>query len=229
MALSYEVASQELIAAFTYGQLRSFAATARFLEHAPDTTIADTIAQLAADEYAAYRALRMHLQNLTSSAAEVLERQKPGFDAFFDQAPLDDWVGSCAFFALGVPLAGDFARLLAPLLDDATARVITDTFGERHRLEDLAAQSLTTQLEDHSVRTQARHLAAELLGHALTGFQQVAADTDALDVLLARSADHAPADAVRTSPRVTQIAMMVVDGHRRRVVALGLEDVEEVG
>ncbi len=216
------LATVELLGALAYGQLRSFEAAARVIGLAPDARTADAIARAAAAEFDRYERLRDHLGTRTELATAVMDRQKPSFDRYFDRAPLDDWLGACVFFALGVPMATDFVADIAPALDEDTARVLVEAMDKRD-LELLASAALTGQLVDDTARARARHLTADLLGRALTTYQGVAGDTDALRVLLA-------ADAAGSSgeQRVKRLAMAVLGAHRRRAVALGLDDVDEL-
>jgi hypothetical protein len=103
-----ELATVELLGALAYGQLRSFEAVARLIRLAPDARTADELATAALREYEQYVALRDHLGELT----ELPTASTPTSTVL----PLDDWFGACVFFALGVPLAGDFIRAVAPSL-----------------------------------------------------------------------------------------------------------------
>lgn len=219
-----ELATVELLGALAYGQLRSFAASARLIELAPDARTADAVAEVARHEHTAYTHLRDHLAERTELPTAVMDRQKPSFDAYFDRAPLADWFGASVFFALGLPMAADFARAIAPTLDTAAARVVTDALTSRGGFEQAALEQLAGQLVDDEARARARALTADLLGRALTSYQGVAGDTDALRVLLAADARAAE---VSAEQRVKQLAMEILSGHRRRAVELGLEDLDE--
>ena len=224
MSEELDLATVELLGALAYGQLRSFEATARTIRHAPDVRIADQMAEFAVEEHARYVRLRDHLATRTELPAAVMERQRPHFDAYFDRAPLDDWFGACVFFALGLPIATDFVRAVAPALDDETAEVVTSAL-ERERSVRVTVDALAAQLTDDEARVRARGLTADLLGRALTGFQGVVSETDALKVLLAADTGEDESG----EQRVKRLALTVMDGHRRRAVELGLEDLDDVG
>jgi hypothetical protein len=219
-----ELATVELLGALAYGQLRSFEAVARLIRLAPDARTADDLATLAVQEHGEYVALRDHLAELTELPTAVMDRQKPHFDAYFDRAPLDDWFGASVFFALGVPLAADFMRAVAPALSGRTADVVTRVLSDRGEVERTAIAELKGQLDSDEARERARHLTADLLGRALTGFQGVVSDTDALKVLLA--ADRREGET--GEQRVKRLAISVLEGHRRRAVELELEDLDDV-
>lgn len=219
----HALATVELLGALAYGQLRSLAATATTIPLAPDTAMADRLALWAATENDRYRRLRAQLDQRTELADAVMERQRPYFDGYFDRAPLDDWFGGCVFFALGLPLASDFVRAVAPTLDPEAASAVTEAF-ERENIEAEAVDHLKELLTDEDARERARALTADLLGRALTGYQGVMANTDALKVLL--DADRREGET--GEQRVKRLALDMLQGHRRRVLELGLEDIDDV-
>lgn len=224
MSEELELATVELLGALAYGQLRSFEAVSRLIRLAPDARTADELAELAVREHADYVALRDHLAELTELPTAVMDRQKPHFDAYFDKAPLHDWFGASVFFALGVPLAADFIRAVAPALTGRTADVVARVLGDRRDVEQVAIRELKPQLDSDEARERARRLTADLLGRALTGFQGVVTDTDALKILLAADA----AEGETGEQRVKRLAVSVMEGHRRRAVQLALEDLDDV-
>ena len=224
MSEELELATVELLGALAYGQLRSFEAVARLIRLAPDARTADELGVAAIHEHARYVGLRDHLAELTELPTAVMDRQKPHFDAYFDRAPLDDWFGACVFFALGVPLAGDFIRAVAPSLRGETADVVLHALGDRSEVEQMAMRELAGLLDGEEARERARRLTADLLGRALTGFQGVVTDTDALKVLLAADVPEGGSG----EQHVKRLAISVMERHRRRVVELGLEDLVDV-
>lgn len=225
MAGDLELATVEVLGALAYGQLRAFEAAARAVRHAPDTVTADELAEFAVREHRAYVALRDHLDARTDLAHAVMDRQKPHFDDYFDRTPLDDWFGAGVFFAVGLPIAADFGRALAPTLAPETAVVVVGALADRAPFEAFAVAQLRELLVDDDGRERARHVAADVLGRALTAFQGIIADTDALKVLLEH---HASEEGVSGETRVKELAIAVLAGHRRRLVSLGLEDLDEL-
>ena len=224
-ASALELATVEVLGALAYGQLRSFESAARAVRHAPDAGAADRLAELSVGEHRAYTALRDHLASRTELAAAVMDRQKPHFDAYFDRVPLDDWFGAGVFFAVGLPMAADFGRALAPVLSRETAAVVVGALADRAPFERFAVEHLSDRLTDDDARGRAKHIAADVLGRALTVFQGVIADTDALKVLLEHDARQ---EGVSGEARVKQLAITVLGEHRRRMVGLGLEDIDDL-
>ncbi|MDX1657606.1 MAG: ferritin-like fold-containing protein [Nitriliruptorales bacterium] len=218
------LATVELLGALAYGQLRAFETTVRAVTCAPDARRMDRVAEFSIHEHASYRVLRDHLVSLTDLGGAVMDRQKPLFDAFFDHAPIDDWVGACTFFAVGLPMAADFARELAPALEPETAMIVVGALADRGPFEEFAREELREHLAAEDEREQIKHAVGELLGRALTGFQAGIGDTDALGVLL-QEAEDAPDTS--GDELVKRMAMKVLENHRRRMHELGLEDLVE--
>lgn len=214
-----ELATVELLGALTYGQLRAFETTARAVRVAPDARTMDRVADHAVREHAAYQLLRDHLIELTDLGAAVMDRQKPLFDAFFDGVPLDDWHAAATFFAVGLPMAADFVRGIAPALAPDTALVVVGALVDRGDFEQFARDQVLELIGDEADRDRTKGLVGELMGRALTGFQGALSATDALEVLLSERGDV-------SGDLVKQLAMTVIENHRRRMHALGLEDLD---
>lgn len=224
MAEDRELAIVELLGALTYGQLRAFEMTAHAVRFAPDARTADRLADLAVHEQAAYGLLRDALIARTDLPEAVIDRQKPRFDAYFDGVAMEDWLGAVVFFAVGLPIAADFIREISPTLDRATAAVLVEALAERGTFEQFALEQVRDCIRDSDgENARARHVAADVLGRALTGFQGALADTDALKVLFREAAEQQRESAEAV---VKRVAITVMSGHRRRMHALGLEDLE---
>jgi hypothetical protein len=217
-------ATAELLGALAYGQLRAIEAAARLIAVAPDAGTADGAAVAVGHELDAYRALLADLEARTGAPAELMDGMKPHFDAYFDRAPLGDWFGASVFFALGLPIAADFAQAIAPVLDAPTAALVAEAIGGRDEMEAAAVEQLKAQLVDDEAVNRARRLSGDLLGRALTSYQEAMGETDALKVLFAGAAAN---EGTTAESQVKRLAMEVLTGHRRRTVALGLEDLDE--
>lgn len=215
------LATVELLGVLAYGQLRSFGAMSAAVRFAPDARAADRIAGFARREHDAYQVLHDHLATLTDLPTAAMDRQKGLFDRFFGRAPLDDWFGASVFFAFGIPLARDFMRTVVPMLDPDSGDVVLRTLQDRAEVEAAAIGLLRSELTSDVARERARAIVADLLGQALTSFQQAAGDSDALSILLGTEDDE-------SSVEVRRLAMGLLTAHRGRLVELGLEDPEDL-
>ena len=224
------LATVELLGALAYGQLRAVELSARLIGLAPDVETATHAVDGVEQELASYHLLHRHLCRRTELPAAVMHRQRSMFDDYFDTAPTASWFDACVFFAVGAPIATDFARAVAPHLDPDDADAVGDALGDRKSLESEAARRLQTLLVDEPARQRARMLTADLLGRALTSFQHVMRETDALTVLLAdgASADRGPDERQMPDEReVKEFVIELLTAHRRRTAALGIEDIDE--
>lgn len=215
------LATVELLGVLTYAQLRAFETTAAAIRVAPDVRAAHRVAAFAEQEYRAYQLLRGHLADLTDLPEGAIERQRSRVDAFFSTLPISDWWSACTFFAAGLPMAADFARAVAPALDEATAAVVVEALAGREDFIDFAIAEATAVMgEDPERMTRARRLAAEITGSAFTTFQGAITDTDALMVLLDHLEHSGSGDVLR------ETAVSLLEQHRRRMHALGLDTPE---
>jgi len=218
-----DLAVVELLGALAYGQLRAFVAAASAVPLASDVECAQELAGHAAREHERWLLLRARLDDLTDLPSSVLERQRPTFDAFFAARP-DDWLNATVALAVGLPMAADFARAVAPTVDAETGRLLVETLADRDAFEAFAMTELRAQLDaGPKAHETARRAVAELVGRALTGFQGALGETDALRVLFDEHAQHQG-----TTPEsvVKHLALEVLEAHRRRMLALGLDDLE---
>lgn len=221
MTEARQLAVVELMGALTYAQLRAFETAAGAIRFAPDVRAADRLAGYAVQEYRGYVSLRERLQELTDLAEPPLDRQKRRIDAFFDGLPIEDWWSACTFFAIGLPMAADFARAVAPALDDDTAGVVVEALAERGAFEAFASDEVLAVLEkDPDRRDGTRRLAAEITGSAFTEFQGAVTATDALEVVLKQLEDSGEGDVLRHT------AVSLLEQHRRRMHAIGVDTPE---
>lgn len=223
MTEDLRLAAAELLGALTYGQLRAHAAAVALVPHAPDLGHTDRVLAFADRERERYRVLRARLDELTDLPGPVLERQKPPFDRFFGGIEITDWLSGVAFLAVGLPMAADFARAVAPSVDDTTGEVIVQALAGRARMEEYALGELRGMLGEEEHHDRARRLVADVVGLALTQFTAALQSTDALRVLFEQHAEE-----VGLTPEgvVKRMAIDVLEAHRRRMHALGLEDLD---
>lgn len=215
------LATVELLGALTYAQLRAFEIAAGAIRHAPDVRAADRVAAFAVTEHQAYRRLRDRLEQLTDLPEPPMDRQRARVDAFFDGLPVDDWLSAATFFAVGLPMAADFARAVAPALDPDTAAAVVEALAERHGFEGYASEQVALEVErGGEPRQRVRRLTAEIAGSALTEFQGAITSTDALLVLLEGLEEDAGDDVLRHT------AVALLEQHRRRMAAIGVDSPE---
>ncbi len=218
-----QLATAELLGALTYGQLRAYTTAVSLVPLAPDLERSEHLLGFADREHERYRRMRARLEELTDLPRPVMERQKPAFDRFFGDLTLDDWLGGVAFLAVGLPISADFARGVATAVDDDTAQVLVDALAGRSNTEAWSRAQLQALLDQPEQHERAKKQVAEVIGLALTEFTSALGSTDALRVLFDRQAEREG----RTGEQVVKrLAMEVLEQHRRRMHALGLDDLD---
>lgn len=217
------LATAELLGALTYGQLRAWTTAVAIIPRAPDLARAEVLVGFSDRERERYGALRARLDELTELPGPVLERQKAAFDRFFDEVTIEDWLSGVAFLAVGLPMAADFARAVAPTVDEATGEVLVTALAGRDRTGRFARDELQALLDDEEQHERARRLVADIVGLALTEFTSALGSTDALRVLFER---HAAASDATAEAVVKRMAIDVLAAHRRSMLDLGLDDLE---
>lgn len=208
-----DLALAQFVAAATYGQLAGYSLTSSMIAMAPDIAVSDELARLADREYDEYVVLRGHLDELTDLSEGLLDRQRPVFDDFFAGAT-DSWDRGCATLAFGWAIANDFLKMLAPRLPAATRDVVDKVVSHQH-VERFAIQQLQAVVITDQDRQRMRGIVSDLLGRALSGYQQAMQDTDALEVLL---------DDEERGVATRELAIDILANHRRRLAALGIDD-----
>jgi hypothetical protein len=214
------LATVELLGAITYAQLRAFDVTASAIRHAPDVRTADRVAEFAAREHRAYLTLRESLDAHTDIPEGAMSSHRARIDEFFSGLRVADWVSACTFFAIGLPIAADFARAVAPALDEEVASAVLSALADRDTFADYAVQQVVAETEAHpEERDRIRRFAAEVTGSAFTAFQGAVTETDALLILLEEFGDG-DGDLLR------ETAVGLLEQHRRRMHALGIDTPE---
>lgn len=218
-----QLATAELLGALTYGQLRAYTTAVGLVPLAPDLERSERLLAFADRERERYRRMRARLEELTDLPRAVMARQKPAFDRFFDDLALDDWLVGVAFLAVGLPMSADFARAVAPVVDEGTAAVLVEVLAGRTATEGWAREQLRPLLDDPEQHERARRLVADVIGLAMTEFTTTLGSTDALRVLFEQHADREG----RTAEQVVKrLAIDVLGSHRQRMLELGLDDLE---
>lgn len=218
-----QLATAELLGALTYGQLRAYTTAVALVPLAPDLERTDRLLAFADRERERYRGMRARLEELTDLPRSVMDRQKHAFDRFFDHLAVDDWLGGVAFLAVGLPLSADFARAVAVTVDQDTGAVLVEALAGRSNTEAYAREQLQVLLDAPEHHERVKKLVAEVIGLALTEFTSALGSTDALRVLFDQ---HAEEQDLTSEQVVKRLAMDVLESHRRRMHALGLDDLE---
>jgi len=205
----------QVLGALAYAQLRVFQLSAAGTAAAPSFALAEAQADFAVEELERYRALRRRIDRITPDTEGSLSRFRAPLDAFFDEAPVDDWLSLQVFQFLGDAIAGDFAGLLAARIDQDSATSVREALGSRSAHDAFALEHVRRAMaEDPSARDRAVKVAGGIVGRALNALRVAMLESDALAVVLGGEED------------VKALVMERLANHRGRLDRLGLEPVE---
>lgn len=205
----------ELIGALCYALLRSYGVTARGTAYAPDVASAERQARFAAEEYERFKILRARLGELTEMPSAAMEPFRAPIDTFYDQARTEGWLETQVFHFVGATLTDDFAEILAPHLDTATADAVRRSLAGRTAQEAFALSEITTATESgDAAQERVRAAAGALVGKALGSFREAIEASDALEVVLGAGS-------------VKELVLELLGRHRERLERLGLDSVDD--
>lgn len=205
----------QVLGALAYAQLRVFQLSAAGTAAAPSFALAEAQADFAVEELERYRALRRRIDRITPDTEGALSRFRAPLDAFFDEAPVGDWLSLQVFQFLGDAIAADFAGLLAARIDEESAASVREALGSRSAHDAFALEHVRRAMtEDPSARDRAVKVAGAIVGRALNALREAMLDSDALAVVLGNEDD------------VKALVMELLANHRERLDRLGLEPVE---
>jgi hypothetical protein len=205
----------QVLGALAYAQLRVFQLSAAGTAAAPTFALAEAQADFAVEELERYRSLRRRIDRITPDTEGVLSRYRAPLDAFFDEAPVADWLSLQVFQFLGDAIAADFAGLLAGRIDPDSAASVREALGSRSAHDAFALEHVRRALaNDASARERTVKVAGTIVGRALNALREAMLESDALAIVLGGPDD------------VKALVMELLANHRERLDRLGLEPVD---
>lgn len=205
----------EVLGALAYGLLRVFRLSAAAAASAPTIALAERQADFAVEELERFRILRRRLDRITGDVEAAVARFRGPLDAFFDAAPVEDWLSVQVFQFLGDAIATDFAGLLAGHIDPRSAASVREALGGRGAHEAFALEQVRAVLtSDPTASERAVKVAGSIVGRALGSLREAVLDSDALAIVLGGEQE------------VKALVMELLANHRERLERLGLEPVD---
>lgn len=204
----------EILAALAYGETRGARRARESVALAPDPRAREAQGHIAEREEQNCDLIRARLAEL--GRAELMERFRPFFDAFFDHTEPTDWLEAQAFHYMGDAIVSDFAEVLAPLVDRVSGEVVRHTLGDREDAEGFALDELMRALRDHAEADErVRHYARRIIGEAITQTGRALEAGAGIRALLGGKENE------------KQVVISLLERHRQRLDRLGIEPVEE--
>lgn len=214
----FAVAVADLLGVLAYAELVAFERLASYSGLAPSLVDKATLAELAVVEF-------RHCERLVNALAErgidpeqAMQPFVQPLDDFHAQTTPSDWLEGLVKAYVGDGLANDFYRELAGVLDPQTRELVTDVVGDTGHVEFVVDRVRAAIADDPSVSGRLALWARRIVGEALVQAQRVAADRDALAMLLVGGVEGVGADLGELSKAFNRL----LENHSKRMTALGL-------
>ncbi len=204
----------DLLGVLAYGELTAFDRLALDARMAPTLGGRAALADMAAAELAHFRQLAGRLQQLGVDPEAAMLPFVAALDAFHDFTRPADWLEGLVKAYVGDGIAADFYREIAGALDVATRALVLDVLSDTGHAEFVVREVRAAIAADPSVGGRLALWARRLVGEAISQAQRVAADRDALIVLLVQGSGDLSG--------VGALIKRVMAAHAERLTALGL-------
>lgn len=208
----------DLLGAMAYGELTAFSRLAADAELAPTLADKATMARQAASELHHYDLLDGWLSGIGADVRAAMAPFTFALDAFHDRTRPSTWLEGLVKVYVGDGIAADFYREVSAYLDPDTRALITEVLRDLGSA-DFAVHAVRQAIErDPAVAGRLALWGRRLVGEALSQAQRVAAERDALALLLIGGGHGGGADLAE----IGRVFARLTDEHTRRMGRLGL-------
>lgn len=214
----YRGALVDLFGVLAYGELGAFERLAADAAMAPRIGDKAALAGMATAEYRHFLALRDRLVELGVDPDVAMEPFRRPIDEFHAHTKPADWLEGLVKAYVGDGIALDFYKEISAYVDPASRELVLAT------CEDLGQSAFVVDRVRSAIETDPRvagRLALwgrRLVGEALSQAQRVAADRDALSLLLVGGTDRPGVDLAE----IGRMLARLTENHSRRMQELGL-------
>jgi hypothetical protein len=174
----------ELLGVLAYGVLVAFDRLAGDARLAPDIRRRAALSEMAAGEMAHYELLVNRLRELGADPEDAMRPFVAAIDAFHDSTAPRDWLEGLVKAYVGDGIADDFYREVAGFLREPDRSLVLEVLHDT-RHADFAVEEVRAATEaDPAVGSRLALWGRRLVGEAISQAQRVAAERDALALLI---------------------------------------------
>jgi len=216
---TYRQAVVDLLGVIAYGELSAFDRLAEDAKLAPSLDDKLAMAAMATAEFGHLAALRERIGELGADASAAMAPFRDALDDFHAHTRPADWYEGLIKAYVGDGLAADFYREIAAYLDPETRDVIVGSLHDAGHA-DFVVDRVRAGIEaDPRLAGRLALWGRRLMGEALSQAQRVAADRDALTVLVAGGVDRPGMDLAALGRMFNRLT----ERHADRMTKLGLD------
>ncbi|MGH3727474.1 MAG: ferritin-like fold-containing protein [Micromonosporaceae bacterium] len=174
----------ELLSVLAYGHLVAFDTMADDARLAPDLHRRAVLCEMAAGEMGKYQRLVERIQELGADPEATMQPYVRSLEAYHKQTQPRDWLEGLVKAYVGEGIADDFYREVAAFLASPDRELVLDVLHDT-RYADFAVDEIRQAIAaDPKLANRLALWARRLVGEALSQAQHVAAEQDALTMLV---------------------------------------------
>lgn len=208
----------DLLGVLAYAELTAFVRVAEDAEMAPTLPEKAALGRIAVTEFAHFEALVAGLKQRGADPELAMTPFVAAIDAFHTRTAPNDWLESLVKAYVGEGIATDFYREIAEYVDAGTRELVHQVLADTGQA-DFAVTAVRAAIEhDPTVSGRLALWGRRLVGEALSQAQRVAADRDALALIMVGAPGAAGADLVE----IGRMFNRITEAHTDRMSRLGL-------
>jgi len=215
-AESDQAAIVDLLGVLAYGELSAFDRMAADARMAPTTALRAALSEVAALEMGHYRKLVSRLTELGVDPQAAMEPFVEAVETFHHRTEPRSWGEALVKAYVGDGLAADFYLEVAEYVDPSTRQLVTEALADSGNAEFAIREVGALIAADPTAASRLSLWARRLVGEAITQAQRVAAERDALTMLIVGGAGD-----------LTGIRLLtdrILHKHTQRMSAIGLSN-----
>ena len=214
----YRAAVIDLLGVLAYGELTAFERTAADASMAPAIDDKAALAGLATAEFQHFTMLSDRLIEMGVRPDEAMEPFRAPLEEFHAHTAPSDWLEGMVKAYVGDGIAMDFYREVAVYVDARTRELVERVCGDLGQAEFIVDRVRSAIAQEPRLAGRLALWGRRLVGEALSQAQRVAAERDALSMLLVGGVDRPGADLADLGRMLAKLT----ENHTRRMSALGL-------
>ncbi|MEO6700413.1 MAG: ferritin-like fold-containing protein [Jatrophihabitantaceae bacterium] len=206
----------DLLGVLAYGELSAFDRMAADARMAPSTALRAALSEKAAIEMGHYRKLADRIAELGVDPQQAMAPFIAAVETFHARTEPRTWGEALVKAYVGDGLAADFYREVAEYVDPATRALVTEALADSGNSE-FAIREVGALIEaDPTAASRLSLWGRRLVGEAISQAQHVAAERDALVLLIVGGAGDLTG--------ISQLTDRITGKHVERMTAIGLSN-----